>query len=121
WAGLPQLSRVFVVLTVVDVLVRALGLLGTGLNFSLGYPLSWFGAFFPHDAMILLPALILARWPDALETIPMVVRGAVLIALVTLLNGPLRGLVSGNPVDPIVAPTVVSILGILLMAGGWWS
>ena len=121
WAGLPELSRVFVALTVLDVLVRALGLLGTGLTFSLGYPLSWFGAFFPHDAMILLPALILARWPDALETIPMVVRGAVLIALVTLLNGPLRGLVSGNPVDPIVAPTVVSILGILLMAGGWWS
>jgi len=120
WASLPQLSRVFVVLTAVDIVVRALGLLGTGLNLYLESPLSWFTAFFPHDVLILLPAVLLARRPDALETSPLVMRGAVLIALVTVLNAPLRGLVSDNPVDPIVAPTVISILGILLMAGGWW-
>jgi hypothetical protein len=120
WSSLPQLSRVFVVLTAVDIVVRALGLLGTELNLYLESPLSWFGAFFPRDAMILLPALLLARRPDALDTSPMVMRGAVLIALVTLLDAPLRGLVSGNPVDPILAPTVISLLGILLMAGGWW-
>jgi hypothetical protein len=120
WASLPQLSRIFVVAAALDVIVRALGLLGTQLNLYLDSPLSWFTAFFPHDALILLPALILARRPDALEATPMVMRGSVLVALVTLLDGPLRGFVSGNPIDPIVAPTVVSILGILLMAGGWW-
>jgi hypothetical protein len=120
WAGLPLLSRIFVAAAGIDVVVRMLGLLDTQLGFALDYPLSWFTAFLPRDALILLPAVLLARRPDALDSTPLVMRGAVLIALVTFLLDPLRGLLSGNRLDPILAPTIVSILGILLTAGGWW-
>jgi hypothetical protein len=118
--GLPPVARVFVALAGVDVLVRALGLFGTSLHLSLDYPLSWFSAFFPHDALILLPALVIARRPDAIEATPLVMRGAIAVALVELLNTPLRGIVSGNPLDPIVMPTIVSIVAILFLAGGWY-
>ncbi len=120
WNDLPNVAQAFVVMAAVDVVVRALGLLDTHLGFYLDAPLTWFTAFFPHDALILLPALVLVRRPDALEATPLVARGAALIALVELLDGPLRGLVSGGRIDPILLPTVVSILGILLTAGGWW-
>jgi hypothetical protein len=120
WDGLPILARVFIVLAAVDVVVRALGLLDTNLGLLLGVPLTWFTAFFPHDALILLPALVVIRRPDALDATPMVVRGAVLVALVEVLNAPLRGLFSGGRLDPVLLPSVVSILGILLTAGGWW-
>jgi len=119
WMGLPALARVFVALVGVDVVVRALGLFGTSLYLSLDNPLTWFTAFFPHDALILLPALVIARRADALETTPLVVRGAVAVAVVELLNTPARGLVSGNAPDPVVAPTVVSIVALLMTAGGW--
>jgi hypothetical protein len=111
---------VFVALAGVDVVVRVLGLFGTGLFLFLDNPLTWFSAFFPHDALILLPALILARRPNAIEATPLVMRGAIAVALVELLNTPLRGIVSGNPLDPIVTPTIVSIVAILFLAGGWY-
>jgi len=117
---LPTIARVFVALAGVDVLVRAVGLFGTGLSLSLDNPLSWFSAFFPHDALILLPALVLTRRPDALESTPMVLRGAIAVALVELLSTPARGIVSGNALEPIVAPTIVSIVAILFLAGGWY-
>src|SRR5262245_6464097 len=73
WAGLPQLSRSFVALAAIDVVVRALGLFDTRLGFAVDNPLSWFSAFLPHDALILLPAILLARRPDALESTPLIV------------------------------------------------
>jgi hypothetical protein len=118
--GLPPIARAFVALAGVDVVVRALGLFGTGLFLFLDNPLTWFSAFFPHDALILLPALVIARRPDAIEATPLVMRGAIAVALVELLNTPLRGMVSGNPLDPIVTPTIVSIVAILFLAGGWY-
>jgi hypothetical protein len=118
--GLPPVARLFIGLAGVDVVVRGLGLFGTGLFLFLDNPLTWFSAFFPHDALILLPALILARRPNAIEATPLVMRGAIAVALVELLNTPLRGLVSGNPLDPIVTPTIVSIVAILFLAGGWY-
>jgi hypothetical protein len=118
--GLPTVARVFVALAGVDVVVRALGLFGTGLYLSLDQPLSWFTAFFPHDALILLPALAIARRPDAIEATPLVMRGSIAIALVELLSTPARGIVSGSSIEPIVAPTIVSIVAILFQAGGWY-
>jgi hypothetical protein len=118
--GLPPVARLFIGLAGVDVVVRGLGLFGTGLFLFLDNPLTWFSAFFPHDALILLPALILARRPNAIEATPLVMRGAIAVALVELLNTPLRGIVSGNPLDPIVTPTIVSIVAILFLAGGWY-
>jgi hypothetical protein len=64
--GLPPVARLFIGLAGVDVVVRGLGLFGTGLFLFLDNPLTWFSAFFPHDALILLPALILARRPNAI-------------------------------------------------------
>jgi hypothetical protein len=119
WAGLPNLAKVFVALVAIDVIVRALGLFGTSLFLDLGNPLSVITAFVPHDALILLPAVLVWRRADAVEATPLVMRGAMLVALVELLNTPLRGLLSGNPLDPIVAPTVISVTATLLMAAGW--
>jgi hypothetical protein len=118
--GLPTIARVFVALAGVDILVRAVGLFGTGLFLSIDNPLSWFSAFLPHDALILLPALVVIRRPDAIESIPMVMRGAIAVALAELLSTPARGIVSGNPLEPGVAPTIVSIVAILFVAGGWY-
>ena len=63
WARLPLLSRVFVALAAVDVVVRGLGLFGTSLFLEIDHRLTWLTAFLPHDALILLPAVIVARRP----------------------------------------------------------
>jgi hypothetical protein len=119
WLRLPVLGRAFVVLATIDVVVRALGLFGTQLFVDLGDPLSVITAFVPHDGLILLPAILIWRRPDAIEATPLVMRGAVLVALVELLNAPLRGLTSGNPIDPFALPTIVSIAATFLTAAGW--
>jgi hypothetical protein len=120
WRGLPPLAQAFIGLATLDVIIRALGLFGTELFLFLDNPLSWFTAFFPHDALILLPAVVVVRRRDALEATPLVVRGAVAIALVEMLSAPSRNLVSGSAPDPVIAPTVVSILALLVSAGGWF-
>jgi hypothetical protein len=119
WLRLPVLGRAFVVLAALDVIVRAIGLFGTQLFVDLGDPLGVITAFVPHDALILLPAVLIWRRPDAVETTPLVMRGAILVALVELLNAPLRGLTSGNPIDPFALPTIISIAAAFLMAAGW--
>ena len=119
WRGLPGLGRAFIVLAAIDVVARALGLFGTRLFVNLGDPLGVITAFVPHDALILLPAVLTWRRPDAVEATPLVMRGAVLVALVELLDAPLRGLTSGNPLDPFVLPTIVSIAATFLTAAGW--
>jgi len=120
WFGLQSLARVFVALVVVDILVRVMGLFGMSLFLSLAQPLSWVSAFLPHDALILLPALVITRRPDAIEATPNVMRGAIAVSLVELLNAPARGLVSGTPPDPVVAATIVSLVAIVVTAGGWY-
>jgi hypothetical protein len=119
WHRLPALGRAFVVLTALDVIVRALGLFGTQLFLGLDNPLSVIAAFVPHDALILLPAILVWRRRDAVEATPLVMRGAILVALVELLNGPLRGLTSGNQVEPFLGPTIISIAATFLMAAAW--
>src|SRR5437762_4122852 len=119
WRRLPPLGQAFVVLAAIDIVVRALRLFGTSLFLDLSNPLSVITAFVPHDALILLPAILMWRRPDAVDATPLVMRGAILIAIVELLNAPLRGLTSGNPIDPFVLPTVVSIAATFLMAAGW--
>jgi hypothetical protein len=119
WAGFPQLVHVFVALVAADLLARALGLLGMTLHVNLKDPLGTFATFFPHDALILLPALIAWRRPDALEAMPLVTQGAITVALVELLDTPLRGLVSGSQANPFALPTVVAIAATLVTASGW--
>ena len=119
WHRLPILGRAFVVLAALDVVVRAIGLFGTRLFFGLDNPLSVITAFVPHDALILLPAVLVWRRRDAVEATPLVMRGAILIALVELLNAPLRGLTSGNQLEPFLGPTIISIAATFLLAAAW--
>lgn len=119
WAGLPWLSRAFVVLVVVDVVVRALGLLGTSLFLELTEPLTWVTAFLPHDALILLPALIAYRHPNALVELPLVTRGAIVVALAELLRSPVGNLASGIAGDQLLVPVLVAMAGASGSAVGW--
>ena len=119
WAGAPWLSRVFVALAAVDVVVRALGLFGTSLFIELTMPVTWITAFLPHTALVLLPAVIAHRRPNAVVELPLVTRGAILVALVELLRDPLGNLASGVAVDQFVGPVLVVMAGVIAAAVGW--
>ena len=119
WANLPTLSRVFVALAAVDIVVRALGLFGTSLFLEISEPLTWITAFLPHTALILLPAVIAARRPSTGDELSLVVRGAIVIALVELLKSPVGNLASGVAVDQVIGPVVVAMAGALATAVGW--
>ena len=120
WAGLPRLAQVFVVLVGVDIVIRALGLFQTSLFLELGSPVTWITAFVPHDALILLPAVILARRPDAPATMPLIVRGAITIALVELLEDPLRGLLPFTAGDgELLRILLIGLVVSLATAAGW--
>ena len=119
WATLPWLSRAFVVLVVVDVVVRALGLFGTSLFLELSAPVTWITAFLPHDALILLPAVIAYRRPNALVELPLVTRGAIVVALVELLKSPVGNLASGLGLDQVLGAVAVAMAGAIASAVGW--
>jgi hypothetical protein len=119
WRSLPRLAQVFVALVGVDLVIRAAGLFGTGMSLDLADPLGTSWSFFPHDLLILLPALIVWRRPDALESMPLVTQGAVAVAITELLSTPLRGVVSGNAADPFTGPTIIAVTATLVTAGGW--
>jgi hypothetical protein len=118
WRSLPRLVQVFVGLAALDVVVRALGLFGERLYVG-GDLLAVTATFLPHDALILLPAIIVWRRPDALVSMPLVLQGAIAVALAELLNQPLRAVVSGNPQDPISGATVIAMTAAIVAAGGW--
>ena len=92
---LPVLGKVFVLLAIVDFAVRALGLFGTSLLIDLAYPITIVTSLLAETLPVLLPALLLARRPDAATATPLVLRGAIVIALVELLVDPLSGLAFG--------------------------
>jgi hypothetical protein len=119
WSGLPGLGQVFVALVAVDIVIRALGLFRTSLFIDLSAPLTWITAFLPHDALILLPAVILARRPTALAAVPLVLRGAVAVALVELLKDPIRGLLGGVNGDNLVLLELVAMASAWAIALGW--
>src|ERR1043166_1773692 len=84
----PMLAQIFVGLTVLDIVFRGLGVIQPAMYLSTQNPLTFVTAFLPHDALILLPALVVIRRRDAESAMPWVLRGAVLIALETLLWAP---------------------------------
>jgi len=100
--GAPRLALVFIVLAILDVVGRGLGVLEPGMRLTTDYPLSFVSAFLPRDALILLPAAIVLRRPDAESATPWILRGAVLIALLTLVSAPTIAFVSDvvSPEDP---------------------
>ena len=117
---LPPLGQAFVVLAIVDIVARAVGLFGMSLFIDLAYPITIATSLLGQTLPILLPALLLARRPDAATATPLVLRGAIVIALVELLGDPLSGLVHGLPDGSGFVPGVgVAIAGTLLRAVGW--
>lgn len=120
WARLPLLGRVFVALALVDIVTRAFGIFGERLPIDAGVPFTVVTAFLPHDALILLPAVILARRPDAASATPVILRGAIVVALVELLRGPLTALPFGaERGDPFASWALLASLATLLFAAGW--
>jgi hypothetical protein len=120
WSGLPLLGQVFVVLVVLDVIVRALGLFRTSLFIELSAPLTWVTAFLPHDALVLLPAAILYRRPSALVEFPLLIRGAITVALVELLKDPVRGLLaSAGEGDDLLRLVLLGVVAAIATALGW--
>ncbi len=120
WARLPVLGRAFVVLAIVDVAARAMGLFGMSLSIDLAFPISLVTAFVPGTLLILLPAFLLLRRPDAARATPLVLRGAIVLALVALLTDPLSNLVFGLPDgNGFVAGYGIGIGRTILSAVGW--
>jgi hypothetical protein len=82
----PMLAQAFIVIAIVDALVRTVGLIEPAARFN--GPISAVGAYVPRDLWILLPAILLARRPTLAEDMPMLFRGTLAIALVTLVGQP---------------------------------
>jgi hypothetical protein len=77
-------------------------------------------AFLPRDALILLPAVLLARRADAAEATPLVMRGAIVVALVDLLRGPLAAVPFGaGGGDSLASWIILTALATVLAGAGW--
>jgi len=84
--ALPVLAQALIVIAVVDALVRTIGLLEPAARFD--GPISAIGSYVPRDLWILLPAILLVRRPSVADDMPTLFRGALLIAIVTLVAQP---------------------------------
>ena len=116
-----MLGRAFVGLAVIDVIGRIFGVLFPPIVVvDLADPILILANLFPRELVILLPVLVLSRRPDAAQATPLVLRGAVLLALVEFL-GPLlltNGFASLGP-DNIAAWTLLSLIAALAKAWAW--
>jgi len=119
WWRLPPVGRVFVALAAIDVLWRLLGIGGYRVNVALDIPISFLWAFAPHNLLILLPALVVLRRPDAATATPLILQGAIAIGLVELLSGPAQSVVIGlEGTLPLIASTILSIAATFVWAAG---
>jgi hypothetical protein len=120
WQRLPMLGKAFVVLALADIATRALGVFGGALFLDPAVPISFVTAFVPRTLLILLPALLLLRRRDAASATPLVLRGAVILALVELLRDPLSSFAFGLPDGSGVVPGMgVGIGRTILSSVGW--
>lgn len=85
WASLPALGRAFAGLAVLDTVGRIVGVIQPPIFFA-GDLVLILTEFFPRVLVILLPALVLGRRPDAARASPLVFRGAVLLAVAELVT-----------------------------------
>jgi len=92
--ALPMLAQGFIVIAIVDALVRTVGLIEPAARFN--GPISAVGAYVPRDLWILLPAILLARRPTLAEDMPILFRGALTIALVALVGQPALALLTNT-------------------------
>ena len=99
----PAVAQAFVALTILDAVARTIGLIEPAVG---GDALGLFTSYVPRDAWILLPAIVLLRRPSAPADTPWVYRGALFIAIVTLLARPTAWIIGNalpaESVDPHV-------------------
>ena len=105
-----MVARLFIGLTALDALARTIGIIEPGVGGDL---VGLFASYVPRDALILLPALVLARRPTAATDAPWLTRGSIVLALVTLLTRPTLSIIGNllpvESIDPHVALGVVEI------------
>jgi len=117
---LPPIGMLFVALAVVDVIGRTIGFVTPRVDFAHGDGVSILSSYLPHDLLILLPAIVVARRRAADRETPWIFRGAILAALVELLWRPTASLVAGGISPDDVTPVVsLSVVHAALVAGGW--
>jgi hypothetical protein len=121
WRKLPLLGRAFVGLAAIDTTGRIVGFLYPQIVlYDLADPVLILANLFPRELVILLPVLVLSRRADAAEATPLVVRGAVLLALVEFLRPLLLSSGFGclGP-ENILVWTLLSLIGALARAWAW--
>jgi hypothetical protein len=120
WDRLPTLGRLFVALTAADILGRTIGLPGMSLGIELSVPVTIVSAFVPHDLLILLPALLIARRHDAATATPLLFRAAVVLSLVQLLAGPVANAAAAGAGEAgFIMATLISIAATVMRTGAW--
>jgi hypothetical protein len=119
WSRLPRLGRAFVVLAAVDVALRVLGVGGLTLYLDLANPAAFFIFAIPHYALILLPTVLLLRRPDAAEATPLILRGAVALALVELVSEPLFTVLVLGAGPDLTSWALLQIAAVFARAGGY--
>jgi len=119
-ARVPLVGLLFIVLVAVDIAVRAAHLFGLELFLDLSYPVGVATTFLPHDALIALPALVLARRPNLLREAPSAWLGVVTVALTEFTLLPTWGLTSTGAIDVIDTPPLQAVVVSLVAAVGWF-
>jgi len=110
---LPAIAQAFIILTILDAVARTLGLIEPSVG---GDEIGLFASFSPRDAWIVLPAIVLIRRPTAAAETPWVYRGALFVAIVTMLARPTAVLL-GNllPADDIESHVALVVVESVLM------
>lgn len=120
WARLPALGRAFVGLAILDVVGRAAGVLHPPMSFGLSDPIVFVAQVLPRALVILLPALILGRRADAARATPLILRGAVVLALVELIAPQVMRLFFASLAPQnLVVWTLLSLVAALARAWAW--
>jgi hypothetical protein len=123
WRRAPNLARMFIGLAVLDLIVRAVGVIGPPLVLNPGQPLALVADVVPRTLWILLPAIVLIRRPDAWWSTPKLLLGSVTLALTMLVVAPLPGLLVSSAiaadVDFVPVSLVLSALFTVLSIAAW--
>ncbi|HLX33937.1 MAG TPA: hypothetical protein VKR30_01695 [Candidatus Limnocylindrales bacterium] len=116
--ALPWVAQLFIALALLDAFLQAFAILLTGAGFGDGVVAVVANVvlgFGPRGAQILLPAVLVIRRPTAARDTPWIHRGAIFLALMTLLGGSVRDLLLGlapgaAPDSPYAVATLESLL-----------
>jgi hypothetical protein len=114
---LPTVAQAFIALAVLDAVARTIGVIEPTVGGTL---IGLIHSYVPRDAWIVLPALLLVRRPTAPADTPWVYRGALLVALATLLVEPTVSIVgSAIPAESIEPHVALSVIEPVLLSIGF--